>query len=166
MDFPATIPPPTSASTDASASPRGSAFVRPQFRRCPRIASFGAMMTLRPLQPNAPRLLPASSAMRRAVRSGDDRGVQHRADHQRNLPSGRSGLTAPEDAAIYLVRFDSHAALIDAGCGRATNPLGSSSNTMSTWPDRVREARSRIAPCLIDGCSRLRGTCVPEECTR
>ena len=36
---------------------------------------------------------------------------------------GGPELTAPEDAAIYLVRFDSHAALIDAGCGRATNRL-------------------------------------------
>jgi hypothetical protein len=32
---------------------------------------------------------------------------------------GGSGLTAPEDAAIYLVEFDGHAALIDSGCGGA-----------------------------------------------
>ena len=36
---------------------------------------------------------------------------------------GGSGFTAPEDAAIYLVRFEHQAALIDAGCGRAHNQL-------------------------------------------
>ena len=30
---------------------------------------------------------------------------------------GGEGLTAPEDAAVYLVRFGNDAALIDAGCG-------------------------------------------------
>lgn len=34
-----------------------------------------------------------------------------------------SGLTAPEDAAAYLVAFDDMAALIDSGCGRATDLL-------------------------------------------
>ena len=28
---------------------------------------------------------------------------------------GGYGLTAPEDAAIYLINFDGHAALVDAG---------------------------------------------------
>lgn len=32
-------------------------------------------------------------------------------------------LTAPEDAAIYLFAGDGHAALIDAGCGRAHDAL-------------------------------------------
>ena len=36
---------------------------------------------------------------------------------------GGPELTAPEDAAIYLVRFDGHAALIDASSGRAANRL-------------------------------------------
>lgn len=36
---------------------------------------------------------------------------------------GGSGLTAPEDAAIYLVRFGDAAALIDAGCGAGTQKL-------------------------------------------
>lgn len=34
------------------------------------------------------------------------------------LQIGGYGLTAPEDAAIYLINFDGHAALIDAGTGR------------------------------------------------
>jgi glyoxylase-like metal-dependent hydrolase (beta-lactamase superfamily II) len=32
---------------------------------------------------------------------------------------GGEGLTAPGDAAIYLIRFGDQAALVDAGCGRA-----------------------------------------------
>jgi glyoxylase-like metal-dependent hydrolase (beta-lactamase superfamily II) len=36
---------------------------------------------------------------------------------------GGPELTAPEDAAVYLVRFGRHAALVDAGCGRATRRL-------------------------------------------
>ena len=32
-------------------------------------------------------------------------------------------LTAPEDAAVYLVRFGEQAALIDAGCGRGHQRL-------------------------------------------
>ena len=33
---------------------------------------------------------------------------------------GGQGLSAPEDAAVYLVNFDGHAALIDAGTGSGT----------------------------------------------
>jgi len=36
---------------------------------------------------------------------------------------GGSALTDPEDAAVYLVRFEDEAALIDAGCGRTTERL-------------------------------------------
>lgn len=36
---------------------------------------------------------------------------------------GGPQLTAPEDAAIYLINSDGHAALIDAGCGRASDTL-------------------------------------------
>jgi glyoxylase-like metal-dependent hydrolase (beta-lactamase superfamily II) len=36
---------------------------------------------------------------------------------------GGSGLTDPADAAIYLIRFDEKAALIDAGCGYAHSRL-------------------------------------------
>ncbi len=32
---------------------------------------------------------------------------------------GGGGLTSPEDAAIYLVNFTGHAALVDSGCGRS-----------------------------------------------
>jgi glyoxylase-like metal-dependent hydrolase (beta-lactamase superfamily II) len=36
---------------------------------------------------------------------------------------GGGGLTDPSDAAIYLVRFDDKAALVDAGCGRGHSRL-------------------------------------------
>jgi glyoxylase-like metal-dependent hydrolase (beta-lactamase superfamily II) len=36
---------------------------------------------------------------------------------------GGGGLTDPADAAIYLVRFDDKAALVDAGCGNAHSRL-------------------------------------------
>lgn len=36
---------------------------------------------------------------------------------------GGPQLTAPQDAAIYLINFDGHAALIDAGCGGANDTV-------------------------------------------
>ena len=36
---------------------------------------------------------------------------------------GGTGFTSSEDAAIYLVNFDGHAALVDAGCGRGGEKL-------------------------------------------
>jgi len=36
---------------------------------------------------------------------------------------GGKGLTSEEDAAIYLIHFKGHAALVDAGCGRSEEAL-------------------------------------------
>lgn len=36
---------------------------------------------------------------------------------------GGSEFTSHEDAAIYLINFDGHAALVDAGCGNSTERL-------------------------------------------
>ena len=36
---------------------------------------------------------------------------------------GGSELTSPEDAAIYLINFDGHAALVDTGCGNRQDRL-------------------------------------------
>jgi len=36
---------------------------------------------------------------------------------------GGSGFSSPEDAAIYLIVFGQHAALIDAGCGRSSDEV-------------------------------------------
>lgn len=36
---------------------------------------------------------------------------------------GGSGFTAPEDAAAYLIHVDGRAAIVDAGCGNATEKM-------------------------------------------
>jgi hypothetical protein len=36
---------------------------------------------------------------------------------------GGSGFTESEDGAIYLIKVDSRAALVDAGCGRSVEKL-------------------------------------------
>ena len=36
---------------------------------------------------------------------------------------GGGSLTAPEDAAIYLINYEGRGALVDAGCGRGTGKL-------------------------------------------
>jgi glyoxylase-like metal-dependent hydrolase (beta-lactamase superfamily II) len=36
---------------------------------------------------------------------------------------GGGSLTSPEDAAVYLIAFDDHAALVDAGCGGSPDRL-------------------------------------------
>lgn len=36
---------------------------------------------------------------------------------------GGGRLTSPEDAAVYLINVNGHAALVDAGCGRSTGRL-------------------------------------------
>jgi glyoxylase-like metal-dependent hydrolase (beta-lactamase superfamily II) len=36
---------------------------------------------------------------------------------------GGNQLTSPEDAAIYLINFSGHVALVDAGCGNAQDRL-------------------------------------------
>ena len=36
---------------------------------------------------------------------------------------GGSGFTLPEDAAVYLIAFGGHAAIIDTGCGNSTQKL-------------------------------------------
>ena len=36
---------------------------------------------------------------------------------------GGGGFTAPEDAAVYLLHMGGRAAIVDAGCGNATEKL-------------------------------------------
>jgi glyoxylase-like metal-dependent hydrolase (beta-lactamase superfamily II) len=36
---------------------------------------------------------------------------------------GGGPLTSPEDAAIYLIKYEGHGALVDAGCGHGTKEL-------------------------------------------
>ncbi len=50
---------------------------------------------------------------------------------------GGGQLTAPEDAAIYLINFDGHAALVDAGCGRAQPRLMDNIRDCGVAPDQI-----------------------------
>ncbi|GBC62862.1 MBL fold metallo-hydrolase [Desulfonema ishimotonii] len=50
---------------------------------------------------------------------------------------GGSGLTDPEDAASYLIRFDGHAAVIDAGCGKSVGQLLKNIRACGVRPDQV-----------------------------
>ena len=61
---------------------------------------------------------------------------------------GGGDLTAPEDAAIYLVRFGEQAALIDAGCGNAHNRL--IENIASVLPGNIKITYLFITHCHYD----------------
>lgn len=50
---------------------------------------------------------------------------------------GGPGLTAAEDAAIYLVNFAGHAALIDAGCGGGLRRLWANVEAAGVRPERI-----------------------------
>jgi glyoxylase-like metal-dependent hydrolase (beta-lactamase superfamily II) len=50
---------------------------------------------------------------------------------------GGAGLTAPEDAAIYLVEFDGHAALIDSGCGGGEDRLLANIEALGVRPEAI-----------------------------
>lgn len=66
-------------------------------------------------------------------------------------------LTAPQDAAIYLIHFDGHASLIDAGCGRANGTLLRNIEAVGVKPGDIELLL--ITHCHFDhtgGASRLR----------
>jgi len=50
---------------------------------------------------------------------------------------GGSGLSSPEDAAVYLICFDGHAALVDAGCGYASDRLLSNIRSHGILPEQT-----------------------------
>lgn len=50
---------------------------------------------------------------------------------------GGPQLTASQDAAIYLLRFGRHAALIDAGCGRANEALLGNVSAAGVKPEDI-----------------------------
>lgn len=51
---------------------------------------------------------------------------------------GGPQLTAPQDAAIYLIKFDGHTALIDAGSGRANEALLDNIEAASVKPEDIK----------------------------
>ena len=50
---------------------------------------------------------------------------------------GGGGLTSPEDAAIYLINFTGHAALVDAGCGRSNDRVIKNIRACGTDPQEI-----------------------------
>lgn len=50
---------------------------------------------------------------------------------------GGRGLSAPNDAAVYLVSVDGHAALIDAGCGDATDMILANLESAGAHPAQI-----------------------------
>jgi glyoxylase-like metal-dependent hydrolase (beta-lactamase superfamily II) len=51
---------------------------------------------------------------------------------------GGGHLTSSEDAAIYLIKFGEESALVDAGCGRATERLFSNIRKCGVDPQRIK----------------------------
>ena len=64
---------------------------------------------------------------------------------------GGLGLTAAEDAAIYLIRFDDAAALIDAGCGGGSRAL-------FTNISKAIPAKAPITHLILTHCRFIFGT--------
>jgi len=50
---------------------------------------------------------------------------------------GGGPLTDPEDAAIYLINFGGHAALVDAGCGFSNDRLLANIRACGVTPDHI-----------------------------
>ena len=63
---------------------------------------------------------------------------------------GGEGLTAPGDAAIYLIRFGDQAALIDAGCGGAHARL--TANIDGCLGSDARLSHLLLTHCHFDHC--------------
>ena len=61
---------------------------------------------------------------------------------------GGGDLTAPEDAAVYLIRFEQQAALIDAGCGSAHDRLVA--NISEVLPENVQITYLFLTHCHYD----------------
>ena len=61
---------------------------------------------------------------------------------------GGSGITAAEDAAVYLIRFEHQAALIDAGCGHAHKQLVA--NISAVLPETIPIPYLFLTHCHYD----------------
>lgn len=70
---------------------------------------------------------------------------------------GGAQLTSPEDAAIYLINLDGHAALVDAGCGRSQERLFNNIRSCGVAPEKIEYLL--LTHCHYDhtgGASKLR----------
>jgi len=71
---------------------------------------------------------------------------------------GGAEYTLPEDAAIFLINFNGHAALVDAGCGRSFDRLFFNISECGVDPDSIEYLL--ITHCHFDhtgGAAALRG---------
>jgi glyoxylase-like metal-dependent hydrolase (beta-lactamase superfamily II) len=50
---------------------------------------------------------------------------------------GGGSLTSPEDAAIYLIKYENHGALVDAGCGHGTGKLFENLSACGVQPQDI-----------------------------
>ncbi|GLI34207.1 MBL fold metallo-hydrolase [Desulforhabdus amnigena] len=50
---------------------------------------------------------------------------------------GGGRFSSPEDAAVYLIHFREHAALVDAGCGRDQNKILSNIKKLGVAPEQI-----------------------------
>ncbi len=51
---------------------------------------------------------------------------------------GGPPLTSPQDAAIYLINFEGHAALVDAGCGNAQDRVMENIQACGVAPEQIQ----------------------------
>jgi glyoxylase-like metal-dependent hydrolase (beta-lactamase superfamily II) len=68
---------------------------------------------------------------------------------------GGGRLTSPEDAAIYLININSHAALVDSGCGSSIPQLLRNIRACSVEPDRIEYLL--ITHCHFDHTGGVKG---------
>jgi glyoxylase-like metal-dependent hydrolase (beta-lactamase superfamily II) len=68
---------------------------------------------------------------------------------------GGSGLTSMEDAAIYLIHFGAHVALVDAGCGRIQERLFKNIRDLGIGLEQIEYLL--ITHCHFDHTGGIRG---------
>ena len=61
---------------------------------------------------------------------------------------GGQGYTSPEDAAVYLINFGGHVAMVDAGCGRAQDRLLNNIKSCDIRPEQIESLL--ITHCHFD----------------
>ncbi len=75
---------------------------------------------------------------------------------------GGNGFTTPEDGAIYLIRIQGHAALVDAGCGTSIEKLFRNIHGVGTPADAIE--RLLITHCHYDHTGGIRAVRERTDC--
>ncbi len=68
---------------------------------------------------------------------------------------GGGGLTSPEDAAVYLININGHAALVDAGCGRSVEQIVKNIRACRVKPEEIEYLL--ITHCHFDHTGGVKG---------